>query len=138
MNVFTYGSLMFAPVWQRVAGDAAHRSAVARLAGYRRFAIVAETYPALIAEAGAAVSGRLWLDVGPDELARLDAFEAGYQRQSVEVVAEGIGTVRAEVYVFTDRSRLSGDWDPAGFEREHAAGFAELHLAAVRAARESP
>ena len=133
-NVFTYGSLMFDAVWDRVVRGR-YRSTPATLHGYRRFAVRGQTYPAVVAEPGGVVDGRLWLDVSAADLARLDAFEEGYVRDDVDVLAGG-SPVRAPVYAFDDRSRVEDrDWDPERFAREHAQGFAEIHLAAVSGGR---
>jgi gamma-glutamylcyclotransferase (GGCT)/AIG2-like uncharacterized protein YtfP len=131
VNVFTYGSLMYPQVWDRVVRGR-YRSADARLAGFRRRALADATYPAAVPEEGASIHGRIYFDVGADDLARLDAFEAAeYRRDEVEVrvdTREGPVHARAQVYVYLVASRLApGDWDVHGFEREHLADFAQRH-----------
>ncbi|HEX8884050.1 MAG TPA: gamma-glutamylcyclotransferase family protein, partial [Noviherbaspirillum sp.] len=73
-NVFTYGSLMFAEVWQPLVSGR-YPSGPAVLAGYRRFAVPGVTYPGIVAAPGQEVAGLLYRDVAPDDLARLDLFE---------------------------------------------------------------
>lgn len=122
MHLFTYGSLMFPPVWSAVvAGDYDSRAAV--LHGFSRRAIRHETYPALIpAEAQRTVQGRVYLDIDAADLARLDRFEgAQYRRHTVQVISADGAVFTTQVYLFreTCHSLLERhDWDAAWFERE--------------------
>lgn len=134
MNVFTYGSLMYPQVWDRVVRGR-YRSATARLAGFRRRALIGASYPAAIPDPAALIRGRLYFDVSPDDLVRLDAFEADeYRRDEVDVQVDVDGEsvpARAQVYVYLVESRLAPqDWDVARFERDHLADFAHRHGAA--------
>ena len=149
VNVFTYGSLMYPQVWDRVVRGR-YRSAAATLAGFSRRALIDASYPAAVPDPGGRISGRIYFDVDADDLARLDAFEADeYRRDEVEVEVEaeaeaeagtgtGVGTpprareatrpARAQLYVYLVASRLApNDWDAARFEREHLADFARRH-----------
>lgn len=131
-HVFTYGSLMFDPVWSRVV-SARYRSVPAVLRDFRRHAIAGETYPATVAAPGGEIRGRLWLSVQPPDLARLDRFEgAEYRRETVEVdvdrEVDPSGRLSAGCYIWLDASRLlPQDWDAEVFERDHLAGFAQRH-----------
>jgi len=131
VNVFTYGSLMYAPVWDGVVRGR-YRSAPARLDGWRRHALAGATYPGAVATPGAAILGRVYFDVGADDLLRLDAFEGDeYRRDTVRLVLpEPVGaTSPAQVYAFLDGTRLRPhDWDAERFVREHMAGFVREHL----------
>ena len=131
MNVFTYGSLMYPAVWERVVRGR-YAGAPAVLEGYRRLALHGVDYPGAVPQPGARIEGRVYLEVGPDDLARLDAFEADdYRREEVWVHPEGGAPVRAQVYVFVTAAKLAGvDWDAARFEREHLARFVAAHAAA--------
>ena len=136
VNVFTYGSLMYPQVWDRVVRGR-YRGAAARLAGYRRHALVGADYPGAVAEPGAQIPGRVYFDVAAHDLARLDAFEAAeYVRDEVDVEVDtdaGPVRVRAQVYVYLVASRLAPqDWDVDRFEREHLADFARRHGAGAR------
>lgn len=115
-HVFTYGSLMFAPVWQRVVRSA-YRSSAATLAGFRRFALVDETYPGMIEADGASVTGVLYFDVDAADLQALDDFEGTeYERRTVQVTTPAGAVVTAQTYVFLLPRRLAQhDWDPDGF-----------------------
>jgi gamma-glutamylcyclotransferase (GGCT)/AIG2-like uncharacterized protein YtfP len=114
-NVFTYGSLMFPEVWNRVVrGNYPFRPA--RLDHYRRHALVDVSYPAIVAEPGANVEGVLYLGVDEADVARLDAFEGAEYRRDSLVVSTESGLMPAEAYVWLDASRLAGHpWLPEQF-----------------------
>lgn len=115
-HVFTYGSLMFAPVWQSVVRGR-YSSEATDLAGYRRFAIVDETYPGVIEADAGRVTGVLYRDVNDADLQALDDFEgSAYRRCAVQVVTPAGTSVTAQTYVFLLPQRLARhDWDPATF-----------------------
>ena len=115
-HVFTYGSLMFAQVWQPLVGGR-YRSEPAVLPGYRRFAVPGVTYPGIVAAPGEQVAGLLYLDVGPGDLARLDLFEgAEYRREALPVTLADGSVLVAETYVWLDHGRLSdAAWLPEAF-----------------------
>ncbi len=132
-HVFTYGSLMFAPVWRRVvSGD--YRALAARLPGFRRQRVRGELYPSLEPLAAeedplaAAVDGVLYLDVSAADLDALDAFEGeDYRRiETPLLVGEQIpggpapGTVLvANTYLFIAPHKVEpGEWDARHFEQE--------------------
>lgn len=118
-NIFTYGSLMFPQVWQRVVrGD--YRFASAGVAGHARFAIVGETYPGMIAQSGACVDGVVYFDVAPHDVAALDAFEGDdYRRDTVTVRLESGATVEADTYIYIRPQRLSeSPWLPEAFQMQ--------------------
>lgn len=107
INIFTYGSLMFADVWTPlVSGD--YRSVPATLSGYRRFSVPNVGYPGIIAAPGGRVAGLLYLDVAAEDVARLDAFEgAEYRRDALQVELADGSTASAGTYVWLDHGRLS-------------------------------
>lgn len=131
-HVFTYGSLMFEAVWGRVVAGR-YRSCEAWLPDYRRFAIRGETYPAIVQAPGFRVAGRLWLDIDPADVDRLDRFEgAEYRRESVRVctdsAVDATAALAADCYIWLDPARLlAHDWDAGQFEREHVRGFADQY-----------
>ncbi len=122
-HVFTYGSLMFAPVWQRVVRGR-YRAQTARLAGFARFAIAGETYPGMVEQAGAAVDGMLYRDVDERDLAALDAFEGeAYRRIAVRVVLDCGAALEAQTYLYLLPQKLaSSPWQPEAFEMERFIG----------------
>jgi gamma-glutamylcyclotransferase (GGCT)/AIG2-like uncharacterized protein YtfP len=120
-NVFTYGSLMFAPVWQTiVAGNYASSEGV--LGGFERFAVKGEDYPVI--KPGAATSlveGLVYFDVSARDLTKLDQFEGEYyQRQTTKVQCLD-GKILAEVYVLRPRFYAQAchtSWDVEAFAQQ--------------------
>lgn len=85
LHVFTYGSLMFAPVWERVV-QGRYRSLPAQLQGYVRLVVRGVSYPGIVEREGAKVDGLLYLDVVAADLDRLDRFEGSeYARRDLVV-----------------------------------------------------
>lgn len=142
--VFTYGSLMFEPVWSMVVSTPGRAPMPATINGYQRFCVRGETYPAIVAVADGQVSGMLYVDVTDEQLATLDAFEGSdYQRievaagltapsteqktqpAAVPPAASVVPTdVRAWVYLFLNEPALDTRmWDPVRFESRDMAGF---------------
>lgn len=117
MNIFTYGSLMFVPVWQHVV-HGQYRSVPALLDGHARFAVLSQIYPGLVAQPGAAVQGVIYLDIDARDIAALDTFEGeAYRRVGVAVTLEDGTVAPADTYVFMDACGLStAAWHPEAFE----------------------
>ncbi|RBA24485.1 gamma-glutamylcyclotransferase family protein [Herminiimonas fonticola] len=123
MHIFTYGSLMFAEIWQHVVrGD--YRSAPATASGYARYALADDTYPGMIASPQAAVEGVLYFDVDAQDVAALDAFEGSeYRREPIAVVVNSGEIAIACTYIFTVEQRLSGlPWEPQSFQMSRFIG----------------
>jgi len=118
-NVFTYGSLMFDQVWNRVVGGS-YQKYSARLYGFERRKIKGETYPAIIeATVKDWVDGQLYKNVSETDIDNLDRFEGEYYiRQLTQCnLPDGSGEP-AVVYVFRQRYRSlldSADWNPDWF-----------------------
>ena len=127
-HVFTYGSLMFAPVWERVCRRS-YSNQLARLAGHSRFALMGESYPAVVKAEHGTVSGRLYFNVDAQDVVRLDAFEGKeYQRVSNTVVLADGSTCLADHYLYQGPIPLADkDWDPAWFEREGIVKFMQTY-----------
>jgi gamma-glutamylcyclotransferase (GGCT)/AIG2-like uncharacterized protein YtfP len=124
MNLFTYGSLVFAEVMRAVTGRSfAHEPA--RLPGWTRVCIRGTRFPGVRAHRSLATSGVLWRDVDPRSLARLDRFETHhYERRTLRVRTGSGEEVPAEVYVIADAHLhdLSQEpWDRAQFARQSLA-----------------
>ncbi|BBP43619.1 gamma-glutamylcyclotransferase family protein [Thiosulfativibrio zosterae] len=122
-HIFTYGSLMYDPVWQSlVTQNYAFQTGLVR--GFTRKSVVQQTYPALIPSAHTAscVSGKVYLNVSAEDCIKLDAFEGEeYDRISLKVELETGGQILADTYVFkpefyhrVDKS----DWSVAEFEKQ--------------------
>lgn len=124
---------MYEPVWRSVVSGA-YLSQPARLTGFRRHAIRNESYPALVRSPDLAspIDGRLYRDIGAEDLARLDRFEGGqYQRVACQVtgLAESIPRqdsaesaaqpIAAQVYLFLrPECLLPDDWDEHWFRTQ--------------------
>lgn len=117
LPVFTYGSLMFAQVWQRVV-HGRYRSEPAVAAGYVRLAIAGVDYPAMVARSGASVPGVLYFDVDARDMAALDAFEgADYCRVPLQVATASGATLTAHAYLYLPQQNLSeSPWLPQAFD----------------------
>ena len=124
-HVFTYGSLMFAEVWQQVVRGR-YASVAAMLDGYQRFAVREATYPGILASDGTRVDGLVYTGVDADDLARLDAFEGGlYQRIDAVVTDAQGGAVQVQTYLCVQPDCLSDQpWLPEAFAlREFLASY---------------
>ncbi len=122
--VFTYGSLMFAPVWQRVVSGA-YPSVPARAIDIARFAVRDAPYPGCLISPGAATDGRLYLNVSPRDCTALDVFEgAHYRRDRIVVQLPSGAAMAAWCYIYLPTAQLTdAAWNPARFEREHMHHF---------------
>ena len=143
MTLFTYGSLMFEPVWRRLVEHPC-ASMRAELPGFRRERVAGETYPGIVHDARVKTVGRVYFGLDAEDLRRLDQFEgAAYQRTAVTVCfippsGEPV-RLKVETYVFGDETALSGEpWGPEAFEREWATGFFEQHAVQAGLARVRP
>jgi gamma-glutamylcyclotransferase (GGCT)/AIG2-like uncharacterized protein YtfP len=117
INVFTYGTLMYEPVWERVVGSEARRES-ATLRGYIRRRIKMDVYPVIFPGRGE-VEGVLYFGLSDRDLVTLDVFEGGYyQRTQAKVDTESDGSVTAYTYVLKlEHFRLiGGEWSRAEFE----------------------
>lgn len=130
--LFTYGSLMFEPVWRRLVKHAC-ASMRAELPGFRRERVAGETYPGIVPDRDARTIGRVYFGLDNEALERLDLFEGqAYRRSPVTAWITGHSgwrvPIEVETYVYCDATALSGErWIPEVFERESAAVFFERH-----------
>ncbi len=131
-HVFVYGSLMYLPVWSQVVrGVYACENAVAK--GFQRYAVPNETYPGMVREQAEQVQGLLWLNVQPQDLERLDAFEGTeYERATIDVqLNKDSSFIQAGAYLWRDPSTLSKQlWSVATFERDGMHAFLDRHVGA--------
>jgi gamma-glutamylcyclotransferase (GGCT)/AIG2-like uncharacterized protein YtfP len=123
MHVFTYGSLMFPEIWQRVVRGN-YLSATATLADHARYALADDTYPGMVPQPQASVEGVLYYNVDEQDIAALDVFEGSeYRRQNVNVVIESGDLMIACTYIFLAGQRLSGiPWEPQAFQMSRFIG----------------
>jgi gamma-glutamylcyclotransferase (GGCT)/AIG2-like uncharacterized protein YtfP len=125
MHIFTYGSLMYPPVWSRVvAGTYQHRGGTIR--GYTRRRLSGEVYPALIPETEeSAVEGVLYLDVSAPDVAALDHFEGEeYRRTPVAIGVDGGEIIDAWTYLYLYPERTEAvAWEPEQFATDGLSRF---------------
>jgi gamma-glutamylcyclotransferase (GGCT)/AIG2-like uncharacterized protein YtfP len=128
MNVFTYGSLMFEPVWSRLVRGSYGKKA-ARLHGFTRRRIRGDVYPVVFRSQDEDwVDGIVYLDVSDEDLLHLDSFEGEiYARQSHWVAVEGADEgIVADAYVLKEsyaHMRDDREWDPSWFARHGLPAF---------------
>jgi gamma-glutamylcyclotransferase (GGCT)/AIG2-like uncharacterized protein YtfP len=120
INIFTYGSLMFPQVWQRVVRGR-YRSASATVPDHVRYALIGETYPGMIAQAGGSVPGVVYFAVDAHDVAALDAFEgSAYRRVRLDASLASGEKIMADSYLFLLPQQLSDrPWDPDSFQLKH-------------------
>lgn len=126
VHLFTYGSLMFEPVWRRVVRDC-YVAEPAFVTGLQRWCLHGESYPGLWpGEPGDRVDGVLYRNISAADWQALDYFEGDqYQRQRWECLV-GAEPVQAELYLISPMYRHQCQrqpWDPKRFEREQMAAF---------------
>lgn len=127
-NLFAYGSLVFPEIMQAVAGRA-FAGIDAVLPGYRCCRIKGCDYPGIIPAPGFLTPGRIYQDIDPIILARLDRFEGGsYLRAAVEAVGVDGERFRAFAYVVRDDQRhilVDQPWNPADYCWQDFVGLLE-------------
>lgn len=131
MHIFTYGSLMYAPVWQRVV-TGTYEARAGLIRGYARWRIRGELYPALLAAAPeSAVRGVLYLAVSPPDVEALDQFEGAgidYRRIEVPVELEDGSVVNAGTYLYLHPARVqAAPWKAENFEAEGLQRFLDTY-----------
>ena len=115
-NVFTYGSLMFPQVWQRVVRGS-YTSSIATIHGFRRVCVLNGAHPSLIiARRAPPIQGRLYFSIDATDIARLDYFEtSAYERVLVSATV-GTSSLHAQAYIGLDTARLlDRDWSETAF-----------------------
>ena len=127
MNVFTYGSLMFSPVWDTVV-KGNYRAGSALLRGYSRRQIINDIYPvAFPADTQDFISGIVYYDIEPADVNRLDEFEGDYYRRthvSLEIIDQS--PVDAEAYIIKPRHQhliSTLEWNPNDFKQRCLSEF---------------
>jgi gamma-glutamylcyclotransferase (GGCT)/AIG2-like uncharacterized protein YtfP len=120
-HIFTYGSLMFEQVWNRVvSGRYQHHPGT--VSGFVRRALLHEHYPAMLpGPVNERVVGFLYLNLDEEDVFRLDEFEGSiYERRAVQVMTDN-NIFTAEAYVLKDSYRhivSDQNWDPEKFKSE--------------------
>jgi len=121
-HIFTYGSLMYEPVWNTVVRPTdPYNKRNASLNGYIRRSVISQEYPVVIkGEQTDFVEGVLYFGIGSTDLERLDKFEGDYYVRVEEVIHTRSGqSFRADVYALKDEYRhiaSNNAWDSVNFE----------------------
>lgn len=115
-HIFTYGSLMFPEVWQRVVSGR-YGFVGATLHDYQRYAVRDDTYPGIVAQPNASVSGRLYMGVDAADVARLDHFEGEhYRRIELDARCDDGSVQLVQTYLMITPAALSDQpWRPEEF-----------------------
>ena len=119
MRLFTYGTLTFPEVWQRISvGTFPSRTAV--LKGYSLFRVKEAVYPGIIRSNSASdVHGLLLDGINDDTMFELDAYESSfYDRLPVKVVVEDGAEVECYAYIVPESRRdllTNESWDKEWF-----------------------
>ncbi|MFT5535325.1 MAG: gamma-glutamylcyclotransferase (GGCT)/AIG2-like uncharacterized protein YtfP [Burkholderiaceae bacterium] len=123
IHVFTYGSLMFPEVWRRVVRGH-YASQPACIDGHQRYAVNGDTYPGIVIEAGASVTGLVYRDINAADLAALDHFEGdGYHRIGLQASTDDGVVLAVQTYLFRDPAGLSDQpWLPHEFQLQRFLG----------------
>jgi gamma-glutamylcyclotransferase (GGCT)/AIG2-like uncharacterized protein YtfP len=122
MHLFTYGTLMFPEVWQRISiGSFSSQPAV--LHGYSMYRVKDVVYPGIIrCETDSEVHGLLYNDLDEETLFELDTYESSfYERLPVRAITASGEELDCYAYVVpTSRRDLltSEPWDAEWF-RSH-------------------
>jgi len=125
MHLFTYGTLTFPEVWERISvGTFPSRPAVLR--GYAMYRVKDAVYPGIVrSDSGAEVQGVLYDNLDEDTLFELDTYESSfYNRVPVTVLVNDGTEVECQAYVVPDSRRdllTDEQWDKDWFHRH------ELH-----------
>lgn len=118
-NLFFYGTLRHVPLLESVLGRAASDLDVtaAVLPAYAVLAAQEGPFPVLVADAHAQADGVLVRGLSPQDIARLDYYEAGFDFDLRHLaLADG---QMADVYVPTpDLWSTNGPWDFAAWVRD--------------------
>lgn len=129
-HLFTYGTLMFEPVWRSIV-DGRYRSERAELSGFQRYAVKGEDYP-VIKPGGtnARVEGVVYFDISGRDLSNLDAFEGIYYQRSKVTLNTDSGPLSADAYILRPRFYCLASakpWDSHHFEKHRLKRFMRLY-----------
>lgn len=124
-HIFTYGSLMFDPVWSRVVTHT-YTSSRARLPGYQRCCVINETYPIAIPACDAYIDGILYWNVNAQDVTRLDTFEGDYYHRIPVNIELASGAVAAWVYALNPVYQHVVDYRPWDVEQFSQTGMTQF------------
>lgn len=131
-SLFAYGTLLEPRIWKAVTGARSIVSEPATLPNHSIFRVEGADFPGILADRpGDEVPGRLFSEIDPVALARLDAYEDEfYERRGVEVILADGRTVPTQAYVVPERHRswLSDErWTIEWFRTEALDSYLRRH-----------
>ena len=123
MNLFAYGTLIFADIWQKVVGHVVE-STPAELSGYRVRRVLDDLFPVMLSGTTEdRATGVIYYDLTDRELQLLDHYESHlYERIEVHPVAKDGASVACQAYLLREEYRSAATdevWTTAWFA-EHA------------------
>lgn len=131
MNLFTYGSLMYRQVWQRVVRGN-YRAYQALLINYCRRQIKGDHYPVIFpGSENDQITGMLYLGLDQQDLTRLDHFEGSYYKRVDAAVHTGGQLFNCQTYVLKpDYYHLISEteWSEKKFEQSGLKAFSEKYI----------
>jgi gamma-glutamylcyclotransferase (GGCT)/AIG2-like uncharacterized protein YtfP len=122
MHLFAYGTLLVPEIWLAVTGRECE-SVEAMLPGYTIRRVRGGDFPGILRSDDASVTGRVFLDLDAETVARLDRYEDSfYERIEVAPRNPRGQALTAQAYVVPDRHAdvLSDEAWTLGWFREHA------------------
>jgi len=119
MHLFTYGTLTFPEVWQRIAVQEAVAER-AELTGFAIYRVRDAVFPGIVrASQEDVVAGVLYRDLDDETMFELDAYESDfYRRDTVSVVTQMGESQECQVYIVPEsrRDMLTDEpWDAKWF-----------------------
>ena len=131
-NLFTYGTLMYEPVWQAVVGKT-YQTQKGVLRGYAVYKVRQDVYPAIIkASKDDSVPGLIYYGIDETSLETLDRFEGEYyHRKTVDVAIDGSQQISCHAYVIKPAHFhiLACDtWSAEWFEQHGLKKFLESYI----------
>ena len=127
--VFTYGTLLFPEVFAAVTGRV-FVGQNATVTGLLRYGVREAVFPGAVLGRNESLAGRVYLDVDPRTLARLDRFEDElYERRPIRAQLADGRVIEADVWVVPPENvgELDGQpWDPEQFRRRHLSRYLRM------------
>ncbi|WP_440904158.1 gamma-glutamylcyclotransferase family protein [Catenovulum sp. SX2] len=130
-NIFTYGSLMYEPVWQKLVRGH-YKKVPAQLDKFKRVKVKQASYPVIIEDADHSVNGMVYFDVTPEDVQLLDIFEGDYYQRTSLTVASESGELVVDCYLLNPQHHnicSSELWCEQEFIDKYLINFVDDYLA---------
>jgi len=133
LDLFTYGSLMFPSIWERVVARS-YTALPAVLTGYARMSVINEDYPVIIPSETGVCHGILYRNISEGDLTRIDLFEGREYRRVNTMISllhlDQRCSANAEIYCLNpDYSSIVGStlWNKEYFEKNGIEKFIQKY-----------